>query len=156
MPGPIECNYIECNIIFKAKRNQRYHSKECSKKGRRLKERLRKRKERKKKSEEKIQERVKKYQPDLELVRKLKKRKKYIYKCDTCQKKTKRYAKELNVYCNKECRVQTRNKLKRLARSKNKKAYLKRLRSLPKISSATPQIKNQNKKEWSPGFPRSP
>jgi hypothetical protein len=56
MPRSIECHYTGCRKIFKPQGNQRYHSTECARKGRRLKDRLRKRRQRSRKRQLKIEQ----------------------------------------------------------------------------------------------------
>jgi hypothetical protein len=58
MPHSIECHYTGCREIFKPKGNQRYHSAECARKGRRLKDRLRKRRQRSRERRLKIEQAV--------------------------------------------------------------------------------------------------
>ena len=120
----LECHYSECRKKFKPEKNRKYHCKECAHKARRIKDRVRKRRGRAKEREEKRRERVRPVSGKcLELyktmerevpVRNLKKNKKFLYRCDHCQKKIARPAGMLHVYCSVECRVKNRNKRRRM------------------------------------------
>ena len=58
MPRSIECHYTGCREIFKPRGNQRYHSEQCARKGRRLQDRLRKRRQRSRQTRLKIEQNV--------------------------------------------------------------------------------------------------
>jgi hypothetical protein len=56
VPRSIECQYTTCRVKFKPRGNQRYHSRECARKGRRVKDRLRKRTQRHKEYTRRIEQ----------------------------------------------------------------------------------------------------
>ena len=118
----IECHYTSCRVRFKAKKNQKYHSRECACKARREKDRLRKRAYRLREHERKIATQLESaVTVDVETikfssVRSLEKKRKYFYRCDTCGCGVLRPARMLHVYCSRKCRLIHRDKQRRLQR----------------------------------------
>lgn len=120
----IECHYTSCRAKFKAKKNQRYHNRKCTREARKEKDRLRKRKWRPAQYESKIGKRIEEFylsgtaRLGAPCVRSLDSKKKHFYRCDTCGDWWLRPARMLNVYCDKKCRLCYRSKQRRLRRQK--------------------------------------
>lgn len=160
MTSPIECQHTPCRVNFKPRGNQRYHSPECARQGRRVKDRLLKRKQRREEYTAKIEQETASFQNQsgerlgevCGPVRRSTNRQKFFYRCDTCDKPIKRPPKELHAYCSLKCRRIARNKRRRLMRAASGAKMRRSRRGAER--TASPAERGQN--QWSPhctGFP---